>query len=228
MNEGNRYEILNDLLEYSKKLSTQKLVIGPGGNTSCRIGDYIYIKPSGLSFAEMEVNDFVKVNLKNGEIAPDQKQLKPSSEILMHRYLYLKRQEISCIFHAHPPITIGIAAAGVRFGHIYPDDVAYLGKEILELDYIIPTTNVLAEYIRDRIESHLSIVLKNHGAITLGNNPKTTYLRMELLENLAYCLWIAAGIAGKQNIRYLSKKEIEDIINLDAEKYRTKLYEPNS
>lgn len=220
-------EEIKELLLYSKKLSENKFVIGPGGNTSCRIGDFLYIKPSGLTFEEMEEDDFVKVRLEDGFI-PDQKRVKPSSEILMHRYIYTKRPDVTHIFHAHPPITIGIAAANIKFGHIYPDDVAYLGKEILVLDYVVPTTNVLAEYIRDRLGDQNTIVLKNHGAITLGTNSKTTYMRMELLESLSQILWIASSSSKTGNIRYLTDEEIDEILNLDAEKYRTKLFEPNN
>ncbi|MBD3353769.1 MAG: class II aldolase/adducin family protein [Candidatus Lokiarchaeota archaeon] len=217
--------ILKELLEYSGKLSKNKLVIGPGGNTSCRLKDKLYIKPSGLNFEEMKVDDFVEVDIETGVISERQKRKKPSSEILMHRYIYQKRPDVMSIFHAHPPITIGLAASGTEFKHLYPDSAAYLGKEILVLDYIVPTTYKLAEYVRDKIENYVSIVLQNHGAITVAKNPKTAYLRMELLEGLAYSLWIALSSNPNGKIRYLTDQEVDEVINLDAEKYRTKLYD---
>lgn len=218
-------DVKEELVKYSRLLSEKEYVIGPGGNTSIRIGEFLYIKPSGLTFLEMDVDDLVEVNVETGKITEDQKRTKPSSEILMHRNIYLDRPDITCIFHAHPSYTIGIAAKNIKFGHLYPDTVAYLGKEILVLDYIVPTTDKLADFVRKNLGNHNVIVLNNHGAITLGTNPKQACLRMEFLENLAKTISIAASIRNKEPIRYLTDQEMEEIINLKAEKYRTKLYE---
>lgn len=217
--------IREDLVKYSKILSEKDYVVGPGGNTSVRMGKFIYIKPSGLTFEEMHIDDLVEVNLETGAVSEGQKRTRPSSEIQMHRNIYMMRPDVKCIFHAHPPITIGIAARNIRFGHLYPDTVAYLGKEILVLDYIVPTTEKLADYVKSELRDHMAIVLKNHGAITLGTNPKQTCLRMEFLESLAESIWIAATVSNQHPIRFLSDDEMHEIINLKAEKYRTKLYE---
>jgi L-fuculose-phosphate aldolase len=218
--------VMEDLLAYSKKLSQKGFVVGPGGNTSVKIGKTLYIKPSGLSFEEMEVDDFVEVNIESGIVSPMQRRTQPSSEIALHRFIYQKRPEISCIFHLHPPITVGLSATNVEIRHMYPDSVVYLGKKILTLDYIVPTTEKIAKYVQDNIADNSTIILKNHGAITIGTNPKLAYLRMELLESLAQSIWVAITASNGKPVRYLTDREIDEIINLDAEKYRQKLIEP--
>jgi L-fuculose-phosphate aldolase len=221
----NTLKIKTELIEYSKKLSEKQFVIGPGGNTSVRIGDFMYIKPSGLTFSEQSEGDLVEVDLKTAKPTPGNKR-RPSSEVLMHTYIYQIRPDVKCIFHAHPPITIGLMAGGAQFGHLYPDSVAYLGKKILVLDYIVPTTEKLANYVKQNVKDHLTILLANHGVITVAENPKTAYLRMELMEALSYAIWIARSSNVKGNVKFLTEPEIDEIINLDAEKYRTALYEP--
>lgn len=216
---------MEDLLFYSKKLSQKGFVVGPGGNTSVRLGKTLYIKPSGLSFEEMEIDDFVEVNIDSGIISPMQRRTQPSSEILLHRYIYQKRPDVTCIFHLHPPITTGLSVANIEIRHIYPDSVVYLGKKILTLDYIVPTTDKIAKYVQDNIADYSTIILKNHGAITVGTSPKQAYTRMELLESLAQSLWVALSAGNGKSIRYLTDQEIDEIINLDAKKYRMKVME---
>ena len=218
-------KLKSELIQYSRKLSEKQFVIGPGGNTSIRVGDFMYIKPSGLTFEDQTEADLVEVDLRTAKPTPGNKR-RPSSEVLMHTYIYQTRPDVKCIFHAHPPITIGLMAGGAQFGHLYPDSVAYLGKKILVLDYIVPTTEKLANYVKENIKDHLTILLANHGVITVGENVKTTYLRMELMEALSYAIWIAKSSNPKCNVKFLTDSEIDEIINLDAEKYRTALYEP--
>src|SRR5271157_2274395 len=209
-----------DLVEYSKKLSEKNMVIGPGGNTSIREGDFMYIKPSGLSFPELTVDDLVEVEIATGTVTPH--HLKPSSEVLLHLYIYQVR-DVNCIFHAHPPFVNGITARDIPFRHMFPDSVVYLGRTIPVIDYCVPCTETLAEYVRDNFQDSLAIVLKNHGAITVGENPKTAYLRMEILEGLAYTIWIAKSINDVTPLSYLSDQDIEDVLALDSEKYRQNL-----
>ncbi len=213
-----------DLVFYSKKLSEKNLVIGPGGNTSIRDGDFMYIKPSGLSFPDMAVEDLVEVEIATGKVSPH--RLKPSSEILMHLFIYQERNDIKCIFHAHPPYTLALTTRGIPFKHLFPDSVVYLGPTIPVVEYCVPCTDKLASLVRDNFKDALSIVLQNHGAITVGDNAKTAYLRMEILEGLAQALWLAYVLPGKGPVRTLSDHDIQDVLNLDSEKFRQKLMEP--
>ncbi len=214
---------LEDLVFYSKKLSEKNFVIGPGGNTSIREGKFMYIKPSGLSFTEMIVDDLVEVEIATGKVSPH--RLKPSSEILMHLYIYQQR-DVKCIFHAHPPYTIALSTQGIPLKHLFPDSVVYLGPTIPVVRYCVPCTEKLATLVRDSFKSSLSIILQNHGAITVGDNPKIAYLRMEILEGLAQVLWLAQALPGKTPMHILSDQDIQDVLNLDSEKFRQKLMEP--
>ncbi len=212
-----------ELVLYSKKLSEKNFVIGPGGNTSIREGNFMYIKPSGLSFPEMTMEDLVEVEIATGKVSPH--RLKPSSEILMHLFIYQTR-DVKCIFHAHPPYTLALTTRGIPFKHLFPDSVVYLGPTIPMVEYCVPCTDKLATLVRDNFKDTLSIVLQNHGAITVGDNPKTAYLRMEILEGLAQTLWLAHILPGKSPVHILSDQDIQDVLNLDSEKFRQKLMEP--
>ena len=41
-----------DLVFYGRKIEEKNLTVGPGGNTSARAGDVVYIKASGAAFED--------------------------------------------------------------------------------------------------------------------------------------------------------------------------------
>ncbi|MHA1488115.1 MAG: class II aldolase/adducin family protein [Promethearchaeota archaeon] len=212
-------DIKKELIYYSKKLQEKGFVVGPGGNASCKIGQNFFIKPSGLDFYSIKEKDLVKVDVKTGSVFSH--KYKPSSEVSLHQAIYQQRSEVKCVFHTHPPFTVGLSACGIPIKHLFPDSVVYLGKHIPLIEYCTPCTERLAEMVKNSIGNDNVLVLKNHGAISLGENIKSSYLRMLLLENLAYVQWISLTISNNQNsIQYLKSKDIDDILNLESEKYR--------
>jgi len=213
-----------ELIKYSRLLSEKNLVIGPGGNTSCKEGKFMYIKPSGITFTDMTIDDLVEVEISTGKISPHEN--KPSSEILMHLYLY-QTLDIDCVFHAHPPILNGLVSRGVKIKHMFPDSVVYLGKEMPVIKYCTPCGEDLASLVKNNIQNNYCIIMGNHGAITVGKNARITFTRMEVLEGLAYTLYIALSSgADISQINFLTEGEVEAVLNLDDEKYRQELMEP--
>ena len=63
----NLEERKKNLLEYSQLMQKDGLVVGPGGNTSIKDEDGImWISPSGISFTEMTIDDFVPIKISTG------------------------------------------------------------------------------------------------------------------------------------------------------------------
>ncbi len=228
-------KLLEALLEFSQKLSEERFVLGAGGNTSVKINDSVFIKPSGLSFSEMSTDDWVEVSFTtgmvlspNGEQGTDKKKFhRPSSELQMHIDIYKNCPTVSCIFHAHPPHTIAVSAANISFKHMFPDSVTYLGEIIPIIEYCVPCGEELASLVKQNFSpplDHYSLVMRNHGAITVGDSPKLAFLRMQVLEELAYMHWISqACVKSKEGYRTLSQDEVHRIQNLKKIKYRQSL-----
>lgn len=197
------------------------LVIGPGGNTSIKNdNDVMYISPSGIPFNEMEVDDFVPINIVSGKILDS--RLMPSSEVPLHLRIYQIRNDIKCIIHAHPPHIIALSAVNIKIEPLFPDFVVYLGLEVPQIPYVTPCTEDMGKLVADKFKNNVSCVLKNHGAVTVGKSVKEAYTRMQVLESGAEILF-KAKLLG--NPKILSENEVNDILNLDIEKYRKKLLE---
>lgn len=204
------------LNEYGKKLVTSGLVVGAGGNLSMRNGDYMYISPSGFDLQEIEDDEWVKVNIRTGEVLGD---LKPSSEIQMHLQCFRKREDIQAVLHAHPSYSVGVSSTGIEIPNMFPDFTAMI-HNIKYLDYMIPTTNVLADAVADVIQETDVVVMRNHGVLTVGKSMKEAYFFMQLTEEAAKVYTISNSVGEP---RILTEDECLELKNLSSEQYRAKL-----
>lgn len=204
------------LNEYGKKLVTSGLVVGAGGNLSMRNGDYMYISPSGFDLQEIEDDEWVKVNIRTGEVLGD---LKPSSEIQMHLQCFRKREDIQAVLHAHPSYSVGVSSTGIEIPNMFPDFTAMI-HNIKYLDYMIPTTNVLADAVADVIQETDVVVMRNHGVLTVGKSMKEAYFFMQLTEEAAK-VYTISNLVGEPRI--LTEDECLELKNLSSEQYRARL-----
>lgn len=209
-------KVIEELTKYAHKLVDQGLVVGAGGNLSMRDGDNMYISPSGFDLKEIEPHQWVKVNIPTGEVAGD---LRPSSEVLMHLECFRKSEEIQAVLHAHPTYSVGVSSAGKDIPALFPDFPAMV-KSVGYIDYVIPTTNLLAEKVAELVGKHEVMIMRNHGVLTLGKTMKEAYFFMQLTEESAKVYTISSIFGGP---RILTDEECVELRNLSAERYRSKL-----
>ncbi len=217
---GKLEKSMDGLIRYEKMISDKNLVVGPGGNISFKDGNICYITPSGLDFNEIGPKDLVGVDIDTKLIVYGNK--KPSSEISMHIKVYRARPDITVIFHSHPPVTIGIIGAGAKISALFPDFALFLGQEIPVIDYTTPCTEKLADMVSEVIVDSNAITMLKHGLIVVGKNFKEAWIRTVLVEETARMITAARSIGSEAII---TSKEIEDINNLEIEKYRKKVME---
>ncbi|RKY30021.1 MAG: class II aldolase/adducin family protein, partial [Candidatus Omnitrophota bacterium] len=129
---------------YGNLIIEKKLTAGAGGNISARDGKFIYLSPSGFCLDEIKENQWVKVDLETGKIYG---KLKPTCEISMHIGIYSAREDVNAVVHTHPPITIGLISAGVKFKPVFPDFVSLLGEEIPVIEYVTPGGGKIREKV---------------------------------------------------------------------------------
>lgn len=220
------YTLKTELSHYSKKIVQRGLAVGPGGNTSIRDGDVLWISPSGYALDDIEDENWIAVDIRSGKsLHPT---LRPSSELAMHLSIYRERKDVNVVLHTHPPFTIGIISAGYdEIPPMFPDYIALMGEKVPCIDYVIPCSAELAEAVRNVFRNPIynGLLMKNHGLITLGNNVKQAYYRTELVEDSAKVFWIAKSVGTP---RTLKSQEARAIFDLEAEKYRQRLLQNES
>ncbi|MCS7202309.1 MAG: class II aldolase/adducin family protein [Dictyoglomus sp.] len=207
-----------ELVEIGRKIAEKGLVVGPGGNTSVRLQDLVYMKASGVSFEYAEEEDYIGVDLNTGEVIEGSKR--PTSEIWLHLECYKVRKDIGAVVHTHPPFSIAYAFQNESLKPFTPDMVALIGSEIPVIEYVVPGGKDFAFAVGKVIKNHNGVLIKNHGLVTVGSNLKEAYYRTLLIEEGIKTI-IFAKLLG--NMVFFTREQIEEINNLEAEKYRKKL-----
>ncbi|MHB1630552.1 MAG: class II aldolase/adducin family protein [Bacilli bacterium] len=214
MNGSN--EVRRQLCQMAGKLCQHGLVAGPGGNISAREGGSMYISPSGYALDDITQEGWVEVDVQSGSVVSG---MRPSSEVLMHLQLYRNRPDVNAIVHTHPVYCIGVISAGRDIPVMFADHAAILG-DLPCLDYVLPTTVELANRVSQAIGSAAGVLLRNHGAITVGATLKEAYFRTEILEDAAK-VFVIASLMGAP--RVLSSAECAEVQTLESEEYRVSL-----
>jgi L-fuculose-phosphate aldolase len=187
----------NEIVDIGARLYNRGYVVAADGNISARLDDGSFLTtPTGLCKGTLTPEQIIHVD-PDGNVLEG--GLPPSSEIKMHVEAYRQRADIKAIVHAHPPISTGFSCAGE------PLDKAILAEVILTLGcvpiarYGTPSTEQVAESIRELIKIHDGILLANHGALTVGPTLLNAYFKMETIEHFAK-ISLVTRILGRENI----------------------------
>lgn len=211
------YKLRLELSVYAKKIVQKGLVVGPGGNISARSGDTMYISPSGFAFEDIEPEQWVPVAVDSGDILD--RTYRPSSEVLMHLYGYRANSNITAMVHTHPAHCIALTLVESKLPMLFPDQAALVG-DVGFVPYVVPTTNVLAEAVAAKLNDHNSLLLENHGLVTVGKNLREAFYRTEVVEESARIYLLAKSVGVP---KALTAKEYKEIQGLESEAYRINL-----
>lgn len=176
-------------------LSKSNLVISTWGNVSGidRENGLIVIKPSGIQYNNMKLEDMVVLNLK-GEIIEGKN--KPSSDTETHLEIYRNFEEIDGIVHTHSKWATVFAQAGQEI-EVYGTtqaDYAYgaipctrdMKKEEIEVEYEKNTGKVIVEKLKDKNIAEIpGILVKNHGPFVWGKSAEKAVENAIILEEIA-------------------------------------------
>jgi L-fuculose-phosphate aldolase len=198
------------LTEYATRLKNRGLTSATGGNMSYRTGEDMLISPSGFCLDEVGEADWVRVNLETAQPYPD--QLKPSSETLMHRNVYLLRPDTNAVIHSHPPHVIALSLLRIAIRPIGSEAPFLLGKQVPIVPYTIPTSPLLAESIKPYVPEHSVMVLENHGLLTMGKDNREAFNRTELSEEIAKIMYVAISL-GRGEPNWPTEKMVDEYLD---------------
>ena len=212
-------EVKKELIAFGIKIAHAGLVAGAGGNISAREKGVVWMKPSGFAMDEMTADDLCGMDLITGRQIEGPHR--PTSEVNMHLAIYRRRPDAKAIFHTHSPWASGVISSGAELKPMFAEFVCDLGR-VGTVPYVTPTTQVLADAVAAKSAECDTIFMTNHGIVALGVTMKQAYYRCVVVEDAAKSL-VAACIVGKP--RFLTQKEIEDLMALDGPRHRVKMME---
>lgn len=218
-NSKKQPSVREELCRYGAKIAQAHLVAGAGGNISAREGNLVWMKPSGFAMDELVPADFCGLDLASGKQVKGEK--KPTSESSMHLAIYRARPEVMAIFHTHSPWASGVISSGAELKPMFAEFICDLGR-VGTIPYVTPTTQDLADAAGETAREADTIFMVNHGVLALGVTMKQAYYKCVVVEDAAISM-VAAAVVGRP--RFLNRKEIRELMALDAPKHRIRMME---
>ncbi|MEA1877833.1 MAG: L-ribulose-5-phosphate 4-epimerase AraD [Bacteroidota bacterium] len=184
-----------DVFKANLDLVNEGLVKLTWGNASAldRRNGILYIKPSGVDYSVMTVNDMVEVDLETGKSSG---QFNPSSDTAIHLHLYREFPEIGGIVHTHSSWATSWAQAcreipclGTTHADLFYASVPVtrvLTKEEIEGDYEENTGKLIAEYFQGaNYLKQPGILVAEHGPFCWGKTVQEAVMHAIALEEIA-------------------------------------------
>ncbi len=177
-------ELREFLAEICHRMYRQGYIAAGDGNVSAKMddGERVLVTPTGFHKGFIKPSDLTIVDV-HGKVLRGTN--KPSSEFLMHELAYVERSDVGAVVHGHPPITVGLALAGVSLAQCILSETCLVLGPILTAPYSTPTTEEVPRILRPYMRQANAIVMDRHGAITLGRDLNEAYNRMEAMEHAA-------------------------------------------
>ncbi len=185
-----RVALSHDLIRAGRILERRGMIVATEGNMSARISPgRIVITRRGRRKGELTPRDFVEIAIAEGESS--QARAAASTEHRMHLAAYAARPDIEALVHAHP---LGLSAYAVR-GEI-PDvnalDEARAFVRAIGLVAHAPSgSEALAAAVAAALPGHDVLILRNHGALSVGASVEEALAKLEIAEHLAMTLLLA-------------------------------------
>ena len=196
--KDNMNSVYQDLKErvfkQNQRLIEKGLVVLTWGNVSeiDREKGVVAIKPSGVSFEKMKVEDIVIIDL-NGNVIEG--QLKPSSDTPTHLELYRCFPHIGGVCHTHATYSVSFAQAKkpvIPYGTTHADSfygiipcTRELNKEEINGDYELNTGKVIVEaFLNKDYEATPAVLVASHGPFSWGKDAKAAVDNAIILEKI--------------------------------------------
>ena len=191
----NLVELKKEAYEANLRLVDEGLITLTWGNVSVidRKKGLIAIKPSGVPYDKMKVEDIVVVDLQGHVV---EGELNPSSDLPTHLELYRAFPSIGSVVHTHSTYAVAFAQAKkaiVSYGTTHADtfhgDVPCtreMTQEEIEHDYEANTGKVIVETFANLdYEATPGVLVSGHGPFAWGKNAKDCVDHALILERVA-------------------------------------------
>lgn len=205
--EGLRFAVV----ECGEICYRRKLMTANDGNISVRLGRReLLITASGLSKGRMAPADLVRMDI-DGNVLQSSGDRQPSSETPMHLEVYRNRPEVGAVIHAHPVFATALTVAGLEFpGDILPEVLLTLGDVPVTV-YATPSSDEDATAIRPLIKQHDAILLRQHGALTVGGDLEEALVHLERLEHVAEVYWRAQVLGHVERLSPEAREALVEV-----------------
>ena len=192
-----------ELVKTTKYLNNKNINRGSSGNLSYRTTNGFMITPSSIPNDKLNEKSCVQMAFDGTY----KNKLKPSTEWRIHRDIYLKREDIFAIIHAHPTFSTAIACMNIDIPSFHYMIAVAGGDNVRCARYATFGTEQLSKNVIKALDNRNACLMANHGLIVGEKKLKFALKLTEEVENLSK-QYLQILKSGKKPV-LLSKNEIK-------------------
>jgi L-fuculose-phosphate aldolase len=174
--------IIDQLITVGEQLYRRGLQTPRSGNLSARTDEAFFITKTGTNMGQLTKAQFVQVCIDETIAIPPE----ASVETRVHRGVY-NQTDARAVVHAHPPYAIALAQVSGEEGitPIHNEGLAGL-RWIPVIDTAVAGEDTGEDVagIAAQLRRSPALVIRGHGAFTIGASPDEALYRMFLLEEV--------------------------------------------
>ena len=197
-------ELKRTVLEANLELPKKGLVTYTWGNVSGidRQSNLVVIKPSGIPYEDLKLEDLVVIDLDGNQI---EGKLKPSSDTPTHLVIYRNFLQAGGVAHTHSRWATswaqagkGIPALGTTHADYFYGEIPCTRKltaEEIQVDYEKQTGEVIVETFLGTNPSYMpGVLVNNHGPFTWGKDAREAVHNSVVLEEVAMMAYTTCSL----------------------------------
>jgi ribulose-5-phosphate 4-epimerase/fuculose-1-phosphate aldolase len=215
---------MNEILELKIQLSKacedifeSDLVELAEGNVSIRVSgkNEMIITPSGNDYSNPRPINMVHMGFDGTNF---DKLNAPSSEFFMHRIMYQKRKDASCILHTHSPFAATLAVTHQDLPVIIEEMAVQLGGGVKCTNFASAGTEDLPLAALEAMGEQNAVILANHGTLVVGRDLQYCVKAAVIIEKMAK-IYTHAQLIG--DVHIIPEEKQKKFIRIFKEKYST-------
>ncbi|MCU0248150.1 MAG: class II aldolase/adducin family protein [Bryobacter sp.] len=192
------------LVEAGASFFARGYAFGSTGNLSVRVGETIWITPTGRSLRDLRAEDLAGIDREGNRLDGNA----PSKEYPFHLAAYRAAGErAGAIVHLHSSYSVALSCLEQITLPVMTPYFLMRVAPLAVVPYFRPGSTELATAIGEAAREHDSLLLRNHGLVCLGRTVEEAVDRTEELEETARLRFLLRGEA----IRELTSREKEEI-----------------
>ncbi|MAU59783.1 MAG: class II aldolase [Parvibaculum sp.] len=188
MGEGDEAWLRQRVIDAALDLASTGLSPQMSGNVSARMGERVFITPSGVAYTDLMPGDLSEIALDGRVLSGP---FPPSSEWHMHCAIYEAFPEAGGIVHAHSDFATVLAVMKREIPPFHYMVAVAGGKDIRVAPYATFGTEELARNAVTALEGRRACLLAHHGQIAFGPTVEDALHLAHEVETLSAQYWRA-------------------------------------
>jgi L-ribulose-5-phosphate 4-epimerase len=184
--------VCREVADLHAELIRWGLVVWTAGNVSARIPgtDWIVIKPSGASYADITPESLVACDLNGTKIYGDGS---PSSDSAAHAFVYQQLPDVGGVVHTHSTYATAWAARGEAIPCVLTAMADEFGGEIPIGPFALIGDDSIGRGVVDTLRGRRSpaVLMQSHGVFTIGKTPRDAVKAAVMCEDAARTVHIS-------------------------------------